>query len=106
MAGNDASAVGTYSVDGAQNGFGHLWQLLLSTPLYQATQYACASIGRVTELGLAELLRTHYGRWVALIASCILIIANVVLISADLVAIGSGLELATQGDYLIAHVVA
>jgi NRAMP (natural resistance-associated macrophage protein)-like metal ion transporter len=95
MAGNDASAVGTYSVDGAQNGFGHLWLLLLSTPLYQATQYACASIGRVTGMGLAELLRTHYGRWVALLASLILIIANVALIAADLVAIGSGLALLT-----------
>ncbi len=95
MAGNDASAVGAYSIDGAQNGFGHLWLLLLSTPLYQSTQYACAWIGRVTKKGLAEILREHYGQWVAVFASLILIVANLALISADLVAIGSGLQLLT-----------
>jgi NRAMP (natural resistance-associated macrophage protein)-like metal ion transporter len=95
MAGNDASAVGAYSIDGAQNGFGHLWLLLLSTPLYQSTMYACAQIGRVTEKGLAEVLHASYGRGVALLASLILIVANLALISADLVAIGNGLQLLT-----------
>lgn len=95
MAGNDASAVGAYSIDGAQNGFGHLWLLFLSTPLYQATMYASAQIGRVTEKGLAETLHASYGRGAALFASLILIIANLALISADLVAIGNGLQLLT-----------
>ena len=95
MAGNDASAVTSYSVDGATNGYGHLWLLLLSTPLYQAVQFACAKMGRITQLGLAEILRKHYSRWVAIPASLILIIANVALVAADLVAIGSGIELIT-----------
>ncbi|MFL5661063.1 MAG: NRAMP family divalent metal transporter, partial [Ktedonobacteraceae bacterium] len=95
MAGNDASAVTAYAVDGATNGYGHLWLLLLSTPLYQSIQYSCAKIGRLTQQGLAEILREHYARWVAIFASLILIIANVALISADLVAIGSGLSLIT-----------
>jgi NRAMP (natural resistance-associated macrophage protein)-like metal ion transporter len=93
MAGNDASAVASYSVDGAQVGFGHLWLLLLATPMYQAVMYTCAKIGRMTQKGFAELLREHYGRWVSLIAALILVIANVALIAADLVAIGSGFEL-------------
>jgi NRAMP (natural resistance-associated macrophage protein)-like metal ion transporter len=95
MAGNDASAVATYAVDGATNGYGHLWLLLLSTPLYQAVQFACAKVGRITQKGLAEILREHYSRWVAIPASLILIVANIALIAADLVAIGSGLELIT-----------
>ncbi|GER92276.1 hypothetical protein KDW_64380 [Dictyobacter vulcani] len=94
-AGNDASAVTAYSIDGAQNGYGHLWLLLLSTPMYQAVQYTCAKIGRVTRMGLAEVLREHYGHWVAVIAALVLIVANLSLITADLVAIGSGLELVT-----------
>ncbi|GCE28882.1 hypothetical protein KDA_43660 [Dictyobacter alpinus] len=94
-AGNDASAVTAYSIDGAQNGYGHLWLLLLSTPMYQAVQYTCAKIGRVTRMGLAEVLREHYGRWVAIIAAMVLIVANLSLITADLVAVGSGLELIT-----------
>jgi NRAMP (natural resistance-associated macrophage protein)-like metal ion transporter len=95
MAGNDSSAVATYSVNGATNGYGHLWLLLLSTPLLQAVQFACAKIGRLTQKGFAEILREHYSRKVALLASLILIVANVALIAADLVAIGSGLQLFT-----------
>lgn len=95
MAGNDASAVGAYSVDGATNGYGHLWLLLLSTPLYQSVQFACAKLGRVTQKGLAEILREHYSHKVAIPASLILIVANLALIAADLVAVGSGIELIT-----------
>ena len=95
MAGNDASAVATYAIDGATTGYGHLWLLLLSTPLYQAVQFACAKIGLITQKGLAEILREHYSRRVAIPASLVLIIANIALIAADLVAIGSGLELIT-----------
>ncbi|HET9999722.1 MAG TPA: divalent metal cation transporter [Ktedonobacteraceae bacterium] len=95
MAGNDASAVGAYSVDGATNGYGHLWLLLLSTPLYQSVQFACAKLGRITQKGLAEILREHYSRKIAIPASLILIVANLALIAADLVAIGSGIELIT-----------
>ncbi|HLX59370.1 MAG TPA: divalent metal cation transporter [Ktedonobacteraceae bacterium] len=95
MAGNDASAVGSYSVDGATNGYGHLWLMLLATPLFQSVQFACAKLGRITQKGLAEILREHYSRWVAIPASLILVVANIALIAADLVAIGSGIELIT-----------
>jgi NRAMP (natural resistance-associated macrophage protein)-like metal ion transporter len=95
MAGNDASAVASYSLDGAQNGYGHLWLMLLSTPLLQAVQFACAKIGRVQQKGLAEILREHHGRKVAVPAAVLLIVANIALIAADLVAISTGLELIT-----------
>jgi NRAMP (natural resistance-associated macrophage protein)-like metal ion transporter len=95
MAGNDASAVASYSLDGAQNGYGHLWLMLLSTPLLQAVQFACAKIGRIQQKGFAEILREHYGRKVAVPAALLLIVANVSLIAADLVAISTGLELIT-----------
>ena len=95
MAGNDASAVASYSLDGAQNGYGHLWLMLLSTPLYQAVQFACAKIGRVQQKGLAEILREQYGRIVAVPAALLLIVANIALLAADLVAISTGLELIT-----------
>jgi len=95
MAGNDASAVASYSLDGAQNGYGHLWLMLLSTPLLQAVQFACAKIGRIQQKGLAEILRDHYGRKVAVPAALLLIVANIALIAADLVAISTGIELIT-----------
>lgn len=96
MAGNDASAVGAYAVDGAQAGFGHLWLMFLSTPLYQAVQYACAKLGRITQRGLADILRQHYSYKVALPAVIVLVVANIGLITADLVAVSSGLELLTH----------
>ncbi|MGZ3716549.1 MAG: NRAMP family divalent metal transporter, partial [Ktedonobacterales bacterium] len=95
MAGNDSAAVTSYSMNGATNGYGQLWLLLLATPLYQAVQYACAKIGRVNQRGLATLLHEQYGRSVAVLASLLLLVANGALIAADLAAIGSGLQLIT-----------
>ena len=99
MAGNDASAVASYSLDGAQNGYGHLWLMLLATPLLQAVQFASAKIGRVQQKGLAEILREHYGRKLAVPAALLLIVANIALIAADLVAISAGLELITGAHW-------
>lgn len=91
--GNDPSAVTTYAIDGARIGYGHLWLLLFTTPLYYAVQFACAKIGRVSQKGLSQLLLERYGTKVALSISLLLSISNVALIAADLAAIGSGLEL-------------
>lgn len=93
--GNDPSAITVYAVDGANAGYGHLWLMLLTTPLYHAVQFACAKIGRVSRKGISELLREHYGRPVAIVISLLLVISNLGLIAADLAAIGSGFELVT-----------
>src|SRR5260370_24105157 len=69
--------------------------MVLATPMYQAVQFSCAKIGRITQKGLSDILREHYGLWVALLATLVLVIANVALIAGDLVAIGSGLDLIT-----------
>jgi len=98
--GNDPSAVTAYADDGAIVGYGHLWLILLSTLFYQAVQFACAKIGRISQKGLPLLLREHYGRPVAVFASGLLIITNVTLIGADLAAIGSGLQLITGIPYV------
>jgi NRAMP (natural resistance-associated macrophage protein)-like metal ion transporter len=98
--GNDPSAVTVYAVDGANAGYGHLWLMLLTTPLYQAVQFACAKIGRISQKALTQLLGEHYGRPVAVVASLLLVISNIVLIAADLAAIGSGFELITGLSWL------
>jgi len=93
--GNDPSAVTAYAIDGANVGYAHLWLMLLTTPLYYAVQFACAKIGRISQKGLTQLLREHYGRPVAFAASLLLVISNIALIAADLAAVGSGFELIT-----------
>ena len=98
--GNDPSAITAYAEDGAIVGYGHLWLILLSTLFYQAIQFACAKIGRISKKGLSVLLREHYGRPLAIFASVLLIITNVTLIGADLAAIGSGLQLITGISYV------
>jgi NRAMP (natural resistance-associated macrophage protein)-like metal ion transporter len=98
--GNDPSAITAYAADGAIAGYGHLWLILLSTLFYQAVQFACAKIGRISQQGLPSLLREHYGRPVAVLASLLLIITNVTLIGADLAAIGSGMQLITGISYV------
>jgi Mn2+/Fe2+ NRAMP family transporter len=93
--GNDPSATTAYAIDGASAGYGHLWLMLLTTPLYYAVQYACARIGRISQSGLSQLLLKYYGRPVSLVISLFLVISNIALIAADLAAIGSGFELVT-----------
>jgi Mn2+/Fe2+ NRAMP family transporter len=100
MSGNDATAVTNYAIDGATAGYGQLWLMLLTTPMYQAVEYACAKIGRTTKMGLDDVLRIHYSRWVAIFASLVLIIANIALIAGNLVAIGSGLQLITGINWI------
>lgn len=100
MAGNDSSAITSYSVDGASNGFGHLWLVLLSTPLYHSVQYACAKLGRVTHKGLSQIVREEYGLRFAIPAALILIVANLTMIAADLVAIGTGIQLITTVSWV------
>jgi NRAMP (natural resistance-associated macrophage protein)-like metal ion transporter len=98
--GNDPSAVTVYAVDGASVGYGHLWLMLLTTPLYQAVEFACAKIGRISQQGLARLLREHYGVPMAALATLLLVVSNIALIAADLAAIGSGFELITGVPWL------
>ncbi|MFL5592051.1 MAG: divalent metal cation transporter [Ktedonobacteraceae bacterium] len=94
--GNDPSAVTAYVIDGTKAGYGHLGLLLLTTPLYFAVQFACAKIGRISQRGLSQLLREHYGRPAAFAVSLFLVISNIALVAADLAAVGSGFELITH----------
>ncbi len=95
MSGNDPSAVTSYAIAGASTGYAQLWLMVIATPLWQATLAASGTIGRITQRGLTDLVRTHYGRWLALFVTILLVVGNVALIGADLVAVGSGFELIT-----------
>ena len=91
MAGNDATAVTSYSVVRVTNGYGQLWLMLISTPPFQAVHMP-APDGRVTQMGLAGLLRETTAT-VAAAAPPASILANPGADRGDLVAVGSGLEL-------------
>jgi NRAMP (natural resistance-associated macrophage protein)-like metal ion transporter len=81
---DDPSGITTYSVAGAQLGYGLLWTALATLPLMAAIQLTCARIGLVSGRGLAGAMRKHYPRWFLLLACLALLVANVFNISADL----------------------
>jgi NRAMP (natural resistance-associated macrophage protein)-like metal ion transporter len=89
---DDPSGIATYSVTGAQFGYGPLWTALFSFPLMAAVQMMCARLGMVTGRGLAAVVRRRYPRWVLWGACLLLIVANTINIGADL----GGMADATQ----------
>ncbi len=93
---NDPAGIATYSTVGATTGVSQLWLLVLSLPLLIAVQGIAARLGDVTKLGLAELIRTEFGRTVAIAAGLLAVIANIATIGADLVAMAAVLQLLTR----------
>lgn len=93
---NDPAGIATYSTIGASTGFGQLWLLLVSTPLLIAVQGTAARLGDVTKLGLAELIRSQFGRKIAFPVALLAVVANIATIGADLVAMAAVLQLLTH----------
>ncbi len=81
---DDPSGIATYSVTGAQFGYGPLWTALFSFPLMVSVQLMCSRLGMVTGRGLAAVVRRRYPRWVLWGACLLLVVANTINIGADL----------------------
>ena len=92
---DDPSGIATYSVTGAQTGYGLLWTSVITLPLNAGVQEMCARIGLVTGGGLASVLRRHYSRRLMLVLVALLFVANTVNIGADIAAVAAGIDLLT-----------
>lgn len=90
---DDPSGIATYSTVGAQLGYATLWTAPITFPLMASVQYICARIGMVSGMGLAGILRAHYGRKILYPAVLLLIIANTINAGADLGAIAAAINL-------------
>jgi len=90
---DDPSAVGTYSVVGAQLGTAILWTALITWPLIAAIQMACARIGIVTGHGLAQALGEKFPRPLVATISLALLVANTITVGADLSAMADAAEM-------------
>jgi NRAMP (natural resistance-associated macrophage protein)-like metal ion transporter len=93
---DDPSGIATYSVAGAQFGFGLLWVAIISWPLMASVQTMCARIGMVTGKGLMAALREKFPRPVLAAAGIALFIANTINIGADLTGMSDAAELVTH----------
>src|SRR5439155_1045039 len=76
FADNDAGGITTYSLAGAQFGFGLMWVLLVAAIALTVTQETGARLALATGQGLAGLIRERFGvRWTAF-AVLTMLVAN------------------------------
>lgn len=93
FADNDAGGITTYSLAGAQFGFGLLWVLLLTAIALAVTQEAGARLALATGQGLAGLIRERFGvRWTAF-AVLTMLIANLGTTVAEFAGMAAALGL-------------
>lgn len=97
---NDAGGITTYSLAGANFGFGLLWVLFLTTFSLAITQEIGARMGLATGKGLASLIREKFGiKWTARIMF-ILLIANLGTIAAEFAGIAASMDIFNVPHFL------
>ncbi|HVF11127.1 MAG TPA: Nramp family divalent metal transporter [Abditibacteriaceae bacterium] len=100
LAGNDAGGIGTYSLAGARYGYRLLWLLFVITFLLALVQEMAARMGAVTQKGLGELIREHYGVGWTLFALGVMFIANTATVVAEFAGIAAAGEIFGLSKYL------
>ncbi len=89
----DPSLVVTATVVGAVFGYSLLWVVVLCVPFLLAVFQVSARLGFETRKGLVDLLREHYGRWVALGCTAVIVVINMAMIIADLMAVSDAVSI-------------
>ncbi len=89
----DPSLVVTATVVGAAFGYSLLWVVVLCVPFLLAVFQVSARLGFETRKGLVDLLREHYGRWVALGCAAVIVAINMAMIIADLMAVSDAVSI-------------
>ncbi len=96
---NDPTTVATLAVVGSTTVFALGWLVLLIIPMLAVVQAISGRIGAVCGEGLETILRTHYGRAVALTALIAVFIVDQLTLAADLEGGGAALQLLSGFDY-------
>src|SRR5260221_13608249 len=74
---NDAGGIATYSVAGAQFGYGLLWSMIPITIALVVVQEMASRMGAVTGKGLSALIREEFGFRVPFFVMVALVVTNV-----------------------------
>ncbi len=101
VADDDPSGIGTYSVVGAQFGYGLLWLTPVCIPLMIAVQEMCGRVGIVTGSGLATVIKRHYPKWLLYGAVILLLGANVFNIYADFNVMAASAQMLFGGAFAL-----
>ena len=93
FADNDAGGITTYSIAGAQFGFGLMWVLVVTAVALVVTQEAGARLGLATGQGLSGLIRERFGvRWTAF-AVLTMLVANLGTTMAEFAGMAAALAI-------------
>lgn len=92
----DPSLVITATVVGAAFHFALLWVIVLCIPFLFTVFAVSARMGYETRKGLVDLLRTNYGKTLAMVCAGVIIAINMAMIIADLMAVSDGMSIILQ----------
>jgi Mn2+/Fe2+ NRAMP family transporter len=92
----DPALVLTATVAGATYHYSLLWSVLLSVPFLLAVFSVSGRIGFESRKGLVDLLRSNYGRSVALACALVVVAINMAMIVADLMAVTDAFSIVTE----------
>ncbi len=99
-AGNDAGGISTYSVAGADFGYGMLWLIPLMTLGLVVVQEMAVRMGAVTGKGFAALIRERFGIRPSFFAMLALVISNAATSVSEFAGIASAMEILGVSRYV------
>jgi NRAMP (natural resistance-associated macrophage protein)-like metal ion transporter len=97
---NDAGGIYTYSLCGARYGYTLLWLLLPVTVALVVVQEMCSRMGTVTQKGLADLIREHFGLRTTFLLMMALLFTNLGNAVAEFAGLASSMELFGVSRYI------
>ena len=97
---NDSGGIATYSLAGAEFGYGLLWTLIPITVALIVIQEMCARMGVITGKGLADLIREQYGVKVTFYIMVALLFANLANTVAEFAGVAAALEIFGVSKYV------
>ncbi len=97
---NDAGGITTYSLAGAQYGYGLMWLMIPTTVALVVIQEMCARMGSVTGKGLSDLIRETFGVKVTFYVMIALFLTNMGNSISEFAGIAASLEIFGLSRYV------
>lgn len=98
---DDPSGIATYSIAGAQFGYGLNWLTVFVLPLMVAIQEMCGRIGMTTGMGLSGVIKKYYGKNLLYATVFLLFLANTINIGANLGMMAASLTMITGFPFIL-----
>lgn len=96
---NDPTTVATLAVIGSTTVYALGWLVILVIPMLAAVQAISGRVGAVSGEGLETIVRSRYGRGIALVVLVAVFVVNQITLAADLDGGGAALQLLFGLDY-------